>query len=74
MLRKKPPTIRPEPNTLSTVVVIDTTLPIGSTMTMWVVPAGSWVLSGPTTGAPLGRPKLGAGPAVSPISLARSAT
>jgi hypothetical protein len=56
LLRKKPSTIRPLPNRLSTVVVIETTLPARSTITMWVVPPGSLVASAPTLGASLGTP------------------
>ena len=47
LLSTKPPTVRPEPNTDSTVVVIDTTLPSASTTTKWLVPADSVVASRP---------------------------
>jgi hypothetical protein len=47
---KKPPTMCPLPKMLSTVVVIDSALPSASTITMWLVPPGSSVWSGPTLG------------------------
>ena len=73
LLRKKPPTIRPSPKMLSTVVVIETTLPSVSTITKWVVPPGSWVRSGARAPAPLRLAGAGrrAG-LVGPISLARA--
>src|SRR5690349_14962662 len=71
LFRKKPWTIRPEPKVLSTVVVIETTLPHLSTMTRWVVPATSWVLSLANAGAPLGWPGVTVAAAIGPISLAR---
>ena len=73
LLRKKPPTMRPSPKMLSTVVVMETTLPHWSTTTKWVVPPGSRVWSGPKFGAPFGLPGRGGGPATGPISLARAA-
>ena len=68
--------MRPEPKMLSTVVVMETTLPHLSTITRWVVPPGSMVWSGPNMSpAPGGLPAVGQGPtAVLLISLARSAT
>ena len=66
--------MRPVPKMLSTVVVIDTTLPAASTTTKCEVPAGSWWRRGPGGAGPRGAPGAGAGPAASPISLARSAT
>ena len=42
LFRKNPPTARPDPNSDSTEVVIDTTLPSSSTITKWLVP-GSFV-------------------------------
>ena len=56
LLRKKPAAIRPEPNTLSTVVVMLTALPSASTMTKCEVPAGSFVASGPASIPPGGVP------------------
>ena len=56
LLRKKPAAIRPEPNTLSTVVVMLTAFPAASTMTKWEVPAGSIVASGPAKTPPGGKP------------------
>ncbi len=67
----KPSTIRPEPNTLSTEVVMETTFPWRSTTTKCEVPPASRVASAPATDAPGGSPGAGAGPAVSSISLAR---
>src|SRR3990167_11240640 len=72
-LRKNPPTIRPDPNTLSTVVVIETTLPQRSTMVRWVVPETYLVASGARTHAPFGLPGATAAAGRGPISLARSA-
>ena len=66
----KPPTVRPEPNTDSTVVVIDTTLPSASTTTKWLVPADSLVVSRPRGSAI--SPGCGGGPARTPISCARA--
>ena len=63
LFRKKPWTIRPEPKRLSTVVVIETTLPLPSTMTKWVVPPGSCVASGARGPAPRGLPGGGGAPA-----------
>ena len=72
LLRKKPPTMRPEPKTLSTVVVIETTLPAASTMTKCEVPAASSVASGANA---TGRdPADGFGAARSVIPAARAAT
>ena len=65
LLRTKPPTVRFEPNTDSTVVVIDTTLPDASTTTKWLVPADSWVASLPCGGTTMIFPGGGAGPAFS---------
>ena len=74
LLRKKPPAIRPEPNRLSTVVVIETASPHWSTMTKWLVPAGSRVTSGArSAGAPGGVPAP-TGPVTVGASAARSAT
>ena len=57
----KPPTARPEPNSDSTVVVIETMLPSRSTTTKWEVPLASIVASAPRwIGA--GMPAAGAGP------------
>jgi hypothetical protein len=50
LFMKKPPTMCPLPKMLSTVVVIDSALPSASTITMWLVPPGSSVWSGPTLG------------------------
>src|SRR5438045_3361848 len=52
LLRKNPSTIRPSPNTLSTVVVIATTSPQRSTTTKEDVPPGSLDASTPGCGAP----------------------
>jgi len=57
--------MRPEPKRLSTVVVMETTLPSPSTMTKWVVPPGSCVASGARTPAPRGLPGAGGAPATS---------
>ena len=66
----KPPTARPEPNSDSTVVVIETMLPSRSTTTKWEVPAASIVASAPRwIGA--GCPAAGAGPGAAPINAAR---
>ncbi len=62
--------MRPEPNTFSTEVVIDTTLPHRSTTTKCEVPPGSRVASAPRGLAPAGTPGAGLGPKVSPISMA----
>ncbi len=70
LLRTNPPTVRPDPNTDSTVVVIDTTLPAASMMTKWLVPSDSTVASLPR--APGSRPGAGGGPACSPINPARA--
>src|SRR6185503_911473 len=59
LLRKKPSTIRPEPNRDSTVVVIDTTLPAASRTTKWEVPVGSSVASRAAVRAPCGVPAAG---------------
>jgi hypothetical protein len=75
LLRKKPPTARPEPNSDSTDVVIETTLPCGSTTTKWLVPDASRVASAPRCRLASGSPAGGAaGMARSPISAARDAT
>jgi hypothetical protein len=71
LLRTKPPTVRFEPNTDSTVVVMDTTFPAASTTTKWLVPADSWVASFPCGGTTMMFPGGGAGPAFSPMSWAR---
>src|SRR6185312_16996555 len=44
--RTKPPTTISEPNGASTVVVIDTTTPLSSTMDMWLVPGCSGLFCG----------------------------
>src|SRR5215472_5559217 len=72
LLSMKPSTIRPSPKTLSTVVVIETTLPHLSTTVNDDVPPGSTVASGPFRGAPGGLPAAGGDPAFSPISFARA--
>ena len=73
LLRKKPAAIRPEPNTLSTVVVMLTALPAASTTTKCEVPAGSFVASGPASTPPGGVPAAAA--PVSPgARAARAAT
>jgi hypothetical protein len=56
LLRKKPATKRWDPNSDSTVVVIETTLPMRSTTTKWLVPGTSAVASRPRAGAPGGSP------------------
>src|SRR5258708_40178009 len=66
LLRTKPPTVRFEPNTDSTVVVIDTTLPDASTTTKWLGPAGSWGASFPFGGTTNIFSRGGAGPGLSP--------
>ena len=71
LLSTKPPTVRPEPNIDSTVVVMETTSPSASTTTKWLVPADSAVASWPRGTAM--SPGGGAAPACSPISCARSA-
>src|SRR3954464_12646101 len=70
LLRKKPSTIRPGPKMLSTVVVIDTTLPSAPPAMGCEVPVGASVLSAAINGASSGRPGSGAGPAVVPIARA----
>ncbi len=57
---------------LSTEVVMETTFPQRSATTKCDVPPASRVPSLPSAGAPGGSPGSGAGPAVSPISLARA--
>src|ERR1700751_48501 len=74
LLRKKPSTIRPVPKMVSTVVVIETTLPFASRTMRWVVPVGSIVASAPAGRAPGGTPAAGGGPAVVPITFALDAT
>jgi hypothetical protein len=59
---------------LSTVVVIDTTLPAASRMMKWDVPVGSIDLSAAINGASSGRPASGGAPAVALISRRREAT
>src|SRR5215217_6174109 len=73
LLRKKPAAIRPEPNTLSTVVVMLTASPSASTTTKWDVPAGSVVASGPGKAPPGGVPGWAA-PVRPDASAAREAT
>src|SRR3954453_13322492 len=68
LLRKKPSTMRPVPKIDSTVVVIETTLPAEARMMKCEVPVGSRVLSLAATGAPVGTPACGGGPAAGPIS------
>ena len=71
--RKKPAAIRPEPNTLSTVVVMLTALPSASTTTKCEVPAGSLVASAPRNAPPGGIPGCAA-PVRPGASAARDAT
>src|SRR5688572_17941239 len=67
-----PPTARPEPNSDSTVVVIETMFPSPSITTKWDVPLASIVASAPRwIGA--GTPAAGAGPGAAPINAARRA-
>jgi len=66
LLRKNPPTARPEPNSDSTDVVIDATSPAASTTTKWLVPATSTVASAPkrdTAASCSGSPATGGAPA-----------
>ncbi len=56
LLRKNPSTIRPVPKMLSTVVVMETTLPSASRTIRCDVPVGSSVRSAPATRAPAGTP------------------
>ncbi len=55
LLSIMPPAIRPDPKGASTVAVMETTSPAASTITKWVVPGASAVVSRPTLS--------GAGPA-----------
>ena len=73
LFRNIPAAIRPEPKIDSTVVVMETMLPLRSMITKWVVPPGSWVPSGPGDGAPGGFPGGGAAAPVVGISAARVA-
>ena len=73
LFRNIPAAIRPEPNTDSTVVVMDTMSPFRSMITKWVVPPGSWVPSGPGAVAPDGCPGAGAAAPVVGIRAARVA-